>query len=124
MNSSFHQKLFQNNLVLRIGDNQRCQYSCRSSQRRYSIKKDVLKSFTIFTGKHLCWSLFLITLQAFRLETLLKGTPTQVFSCEYCEIFKNSYFEEHLRMATFVHVKCGGNSHMVTFFISNCNMLI
>ena len=26
-------------------------------------------------------------------------TPTQVFSCEYCEIFKNTYFEEHLRTA-------------------------
>ena len=25
--------------------------------------------------------------------TLLKETPTQVFSCEYCEIFKNTYFE-------------------------------
>ena len=24
-------------------------------------------------------------------------TPTQVFSCEYCEIFKNTYFEEHLQ---------------------------
>ena len=24
-------------------------------------------------------------------------TPTQVFSCEHCEIFKNTYFEEHLR---------------------------
>ena len=32
-------------------------------------------------------------------EILLKETPTQVFSCEYCEIFKNIYFEEHLRMA-------------------------
>ena len=26
-------------------------------------------------------------------------TLTQVFSCEYCEIFKNTYFEEHLRTA-------------------------
>ena len=25
--------------------------------------------------------------------------PPQVFSCEYCEIFKNTYFEEHLRTA-------------------------
>ena len=25
-----------------------------------------------------------------------KETLTQVFSCEYCEIFKNAYFEEHL----------------------------
>ena len=26
------------------------------------------------------------------IATLLKKTPTQVFSCEYSEIFKNSYF--------------------------------
>ena len=26
-----------------------------------------------------------------------KETPTQVFSCEICEIYKNTYFEEHLR---------------------------
>ena len=25
-----------------------------------------------------------------------KETPTQVFSCEYCEVFKNSFFIEHL----------------------------
>ena len=29
--------------------------------------------------------------------------PTQVFSCEYCKIFKNTYFEEHLWMAASVH---------------------
>ena len=29
-----------------------------------------------------------------RSETLLKETPTQGFSCEYCEIFKSTYFEE------------------------------
>ena len=28
-----------------------------------------------------------------------KDTPTQLFSYEYCEIFKNIYFEEHLQMA-------------------------
>ena len=27
----------------------------------------------------------------------LKETPALVFSCETCEIFKNTYFEEHLR---------------------------
>ena len=27
--------------------------------RRCSIKKTLLKNFAIFTGKHLCWSLFL-----------------------------------------------------------------
>ena len=28
-----------------------------------------------------------------------KVVPAQVFSCEYCEISKNTYFEEHLRTA-------------------------
>ena len=28
-----------------------------------------------------------------------KKIPTQVLSCEYCDIFKNTYFEEHLRTA-------------------------
>ena len=45
-------------------------------------KKAVPKHFPIFTGKHQCWSLFLIKL---------------VFFCEYCKTFKNTYFEEHLR---------------------------
>ena len=40
---------------------------CRSSHRRCSVKKDVLKNFAIFTGKHLCWR-FLIKLQAWRLQ--------------------------------------------------------
>ena len=34
---------------------------------------------------------------AFWPATLLKETPTQVFSFEYCDIIKNTYFEEHLR---------------------------
>ena len=33
---------------------------------------------------------------------LLKKTPTQVFSCEYYEIFKNTYFEEHLGTAALI----------------------
>ena len=32
----------------------------------------------------------------FRPTTLLKK-QTQLFSCEYCETFKNIYFEEHLK---------------------------
>ena len=44
----------------------------RSSYQRCSIKKAVLQNFAIFTGKNLCWSLFLIKLQAFSATTLLK----------------------------------------------------
>ena len=44
----------------------------RSSRRRCSVRKAANKDFTIFTGKLLCWSLFLIKLQALRLTALLK----------------------------------------------------
>ena len=38
--------------------------SVRSSHWRCSVKKGVPKNFVNFTGNHLCWSLFLIKLQA------------------------------------------------------------
>ena len=46
----------------------------RSSHRRCSVRKDVLRNFPKFTGKHLCQSLFLIKFQAsgLRPATLLK----------------------------------------------------
>ena len=59
-----------------------------------SFKKAVLKNFAIFTGKQLLWNPFFQLYQ--------KETPTEVFSCEYCEIFKNTYFEEHLQTAASV----------------------
>ena len=58
----------------------------RSSHRRRSVKKRVLRNFAKFTGKHLCQSLFLI-----KKETLAK-----VFPCEFCEISKNSFFAVNL----------------------------
>ena len=47
----------------------------RSSHRRYSVKKGVLKNFANITGKHLCWSLCCL-----RPATLLKrDSKTGVF---------------------------------------------
>ena len=43
----------------------------RSSRSQMFFKIAVLKIFAIFTGKHLCWSLFLIKLQPWRPTTLL-----------------------------------------------------
>ena len=74
----------------------------RSSHRRCSAKKVVLKNFAVFTRKHLYWSLFLIKLQAFRPASLLKWTPTQTFSCKYSEIYKSTYFEKYLWTAASV----------------------
>ena len=58
----------------------------KSSHGSCSIKVGFLKNFTISTGNHLCWSLFLIKLQVLRPATLL----IYVFSYEYCEILKIS----------------------------------
>ena len=46
----------------------------RSSHRRCSVRKGVLRNFEKFIGKHL------------------------VFSCEFCEISKNTFYTEHLWM--------------------------
>ena len=55
-------------------------YTSRSSHLRMFFKIGVLKSFTNFTGKHLCWSHFLKKLAGSRPATLLrKGFNTDVF---------------------------------------------
>ena len=55
----------------------------RTSHWRCSIEKGVLKYFTKFTWKHLCQSLFF---------NKVAETLAQVFSCRFCEIFKNTFF--------------------------------
>ena len=79
--------------------------SFRTSYQRCSIKKVFLK------------------ILVFRPATLFKKkTPIQVFSCEYWEIFKNTYFEEHLRTAAsevYSHQSIIGSAHfmqLVSFY--------
>ena len=67
----------------------------RSSHWGCAIKKGVLKNFTKFTGKQLCGSLFLSKVAGLRAKAcnfIEKETPTQMFSCEICEIFENTFF--------------------------------
>ena len=52
---------------------QNCYDLCWLRDPEVFCKKGVLKNFAVFTGKHLCWSLFLIELQAFRPAALLNG---------------------------------------------------
>ena len=47
---------------------------------------DGLKNFANFTGKHHCLE------SLFNKVADLKETPTQVFSSEMCEIFKDTFF--------------------------------
>ena len=67
----------------------------RSSHRRCSITKDVLRNFAKFTRKHLCQSLFFNKVAG---NFIKKETLAQVFSFEFCEISKNTFFTEHLRI--------------------------
>ena len=69
------------------------QNTSRSSRLQMFFKIGVLKSFPNFTGKHLSWSLFLKTLQAEGLQLYFKKSPIQVFSCEVCKIFRNTFFQ-------------------------------
>ena len=72
----------------------------RSSHRKCSVKKGVLKNFAKFTGKHLCQSLFLIKLYA--CNFIKKESLAQIFSYEFCEMSKNTIFTEHLQTTVFV----------------------
>ena len=69
----------------------------RSSHRRRSVKKGVLKNFANFTGRRLCWSLFLITLQVFKPAVLLKRYSYINVFLRNLRNFKSTYFEEYLR---------------------------
>ena len=106
-----------------------CSHVFKSSRSYMFFKNVILKNFTKFIGKHLCWSqlysketytqvylanfprtLFLQKTSGWlfcidalngsmtRPVTLLNDTPTQVFSFEFGEIFKNIFLTEHLWM--------------------------
>ena len=50
--------------------------------------------------KHLCQSLFSNKVAGLRPAILFKKALAQVISCEFCEMFKNNVFAEHLRATT------------------------
>ena len=81
MDLSAHTKIDQSTLLNDEKCMSRNNTEVRSSHSHLFFKIDILKNFTNFTGKHLCWSLF-----------LLKKTPTHVLCCETCIIFKNNFF--------------------------------
>ena len=55
-------------------------YEAQKQPPKMFYKKAVLKKFAIFTGKHLCWSLFFYKIAGLGRATLLKkDTPAQGF---------------------------------------------
>ena len=72
-----------------------CAY--RSSHWRCSVEKCVLRNFAKFARKHLCQRLFFNKVAGLRPATLFKESLVQVFSCEFYEFSKNTFFTQHLR---------------------------
>ena len=58
----------------------------RYYEKQVFYKKSCIKHFAIFTGKHLCWSIFLI-------KFIKKKFQHIGFSHEYCKIFKSIFRE-------------------------------
>ena len=64
--------------------------------RRCSVKKVVLKNFADFTGKHLCWSLFLIKLYAPG-NCIKKKLQYRCFPEKSAKFLRTTFFTEHLQ---------------------------
>ena len=90
----------------------------RSSHQKCSIKKAVLKNFTIFTGKYLYWSLFLIKSQDWRPTTLLKGDSNTGVFLLILRNFKNNYFEKHLQTTASVNSNFRSNKRILIWLAS------
>ena len=83
-------------------------------KRRYSW------NFSKFIGKHLCWSVFFNKAAGFRPETVFKKTPAHVFCCAFSEIFKNTYFVEHLPNGCSLKYEREFELTFQSFIVKNC----
>ena len=77
-----------------------------------SVKKGVLRNFAKFTGKHLCQSLFFNKVVGLKIP--------QVFSCKFCDIYKNTFSTEHLWTTAF---KYGQYFTRFSYFTVYCTRL-
>ena len=77
----------------------------RSTHWRCSVKKVFFRNFLKFTGKHLRQGLFFNKVSGLRpcrpwglvCNFIKREALAHVFSCEFCEISKITFFIEHLR---------------------------
>ena len=79
----------------------------RSNNQRSSIQKGVLKNFTTFTGKHLCWSLSFRKVACLRSATLFKKKKYQhkffFFLVELSKFLGTPSLTEHPRATASVN---------------------
>ena len=75
----------------------------KRSNRSRSIIKCVLKNFANSQESTSATVSFLIILLDSACSFIKKDTNALVFSCEFCEVFKNNIFTEHLWATTSVN---------------------
>ena len=74
-------------------------------------EKGVLKNFAKLTGKHVSQSLSFNKDVAWNF--IKKENLAQMFSCEFCEIFKNTFLRKHLLETA----STGWLVHLVSHFV-------
>ena len=65
----------------------------RSSRLQMFFKIGVLETFTDFTGKHLCWSLFLIKLQAYACNFIKRRIQNKCFPVKFAKFLKTPFLQ-------------------------------
>ena len=73
--------------------------------QRCSVKKAVLKNFAKFTEKHLCQSQFFNKVAGAACNFIKKEALAQVYSRQFCKIFKNTSFYRTPPVAASVEVE-------------------
>ena len=68
----------------------------RSSRWQMFFNIDVLKTFAIFTGKHLCWSLFFLCWCLQVCNFIKKRLKHQCFSVNTAKYLRTAFLIEHL----------------------------
>ena len=92
------------------------------SSRQVVCKKSVLKNFTKLTGKHLCLGRVSFLIKRPEVcNCIKKDNLTQLFSCEFYEIFKNTYFYRTPMVAVSESISTHFKS-LVSLYISAINM--
>ena len=98
-------------------------YSTRSSHRRCSVKKGVLRNLTKFTGKHLHQSLFFNKVAGLRPPTWLKNRLwRRCFPVNFTNFVRTPFLTEHLwttaseDLVSYHMVFLGNNSEIVQLF--------
>ena len=69
----------------------------RSSLSQMFYEINVVKKFGNFTGKHQCWSLFLLKFQAWTCNFIKKWLQHKFYPVKFPNFLRTYFFTEHLR---------------------------